>query len=60
MEKELCVRCGKETPYDKSTPLSIRLYYVESSGQLCADCWKKVYPFKEYDNKQEESSGQGE
>ena len=43
MEKEKCVRCGKETLYDQSTPVTVRRYFVEGAGQLCPDCWRKLY-----------------
>ena len=33
MEKEVCVRCGKPTPYDRSTPITMRRWYVEGAGQ---------------------------
>ena len=38
-----CIRCGRPTPYDINTTISSRLYYVDGSGQLCEDCWKRVY-----------------
>lgn len=41
--KELCIRCGRPTPYDIHTPVDRRKYYVDGSGQLCEDCWKRVY-----------------
>lgn len=41
--KELCIRCGRPTPYDIHTPISSRRYYIDGSGQLCEDCWKRVY-----------------
>ena len=44
MDKELCVRCNQPTPYDQSTPITLRLYYVEGSGQLCQDCFEYLYP----------------
>ena len=43
MEKELCVRCGKETAYDQSTPIEMRRWYVEGSGQLCEACFAHLY-----------------
>ena len=42
--KERCVRCGKETEYDIHTPIAFRRYYIEGAGQLCKDCWKKLWP----------------
>lgn len=51
--KEKCVRCGKETAYDQSTPVDMRRWYVEGSGQLCEACWYKLWPTrrgKKYSN----------
>ena len=47
MEKELCVRCGKETAYDINYPVDLRKWYVEELGQLCEKCWKKLWLTKE-------------
>lgn len=41
---EICVRCGKETEYDINTPIEVRRWYVEGAGQLCEDCWYKLWP----------------
>lgn len=43
MEKELCVRCGKETAYDINTPIIDRRWFVEGAGQLCEECWRIMY-----------------
>ena len=51
-EKDKCVVCGEETPYDKNEHIDKRNYYVEGAGQLCGDCWRKVYNTK-YENKSE-------
>ena len=40
---EKCIRCGRPTPYDIHTPIASRFYYIDGSGQLCEDCWKRVY-----------------
>ena len=40
---ERCVLCGKETDVPLSLPIDRRDCYVESSGQLCRDCWQRVY-----------------
>jgi len=42
--KERCIRCGKETEYDVSTPVTVRRWYVEGSGQLCEQCYFILYP----------------
>lgn len=44
MEKELCIRCGKPTPYDINTPITVRRYFVEGAGQLCEECFHILYP----------------
>lgn len=41
---ELCIRCGKPTPYHPNTPITLRRYYVEGSGQLCEQCYFALYP----------------
>lgn len=43
-EFELCIRCGKPTPYNIQTPITLRRYYVEGSGQLCEQCYFTLYP----------------
>lgn len=40
---ELCIRCNKQTLYHPDTPITLRRYYVEGSGQLCEKCWRVVY-----------------
>jgi len=41
-EKDKCVLCHKETPYDKNTHIDLREHYVEGLGQLCKECWYKT------------------
>jgi len=41
---ELCIRCNKPTPYHPNTPITLRRYYVEGSGQLCEKCFYELYP----------------
>ena len=43
-QKELCIRCNKPTPYNPNTPITLRRYYVEGSGQLCEQCYFTLYP----------------
>jgi len=38
---DTCVVCGKKSPYLRSTHIDMRFFYVEGSGQLCEDCYKK-------------------
>lgn len=42
--KEKCIRCGRETEYEVSTPVTVRRYYIEGSGQLCEACFHILYP----------------
>ena len=41
---ELCIRCGKPTIYRPNTPITLRHYFVEGSGQLCEKCFYELYP----------------
>ena len=43
-KQELCIRCGNSTPYHPNTPITLRRYYVEGSGQLCEKCFYELYP----------------
>jgi hypothetical protein len=44
MAKEKCIRCGVETEYDVSSPVTVRRWYIEGSGQLCEKCYFTLYP----------------
>jgi hypothetical protein len=39
MAKDKCIICGVETPYDYETSVDVRMWYVETAGQLCARCY---------------------
>lgn len=39
---DMCVSCGRPTPYPKNLDISKRHCYVEGSGQLCVECCKQV------------------
>ena len=41
--KDKCVSCGKETEYEKGTPVDFRMCYIEGAGQLCPKCYKRIY-----------------
>lgn len=43
VQTDLCVICSKDTGIPKTTDISYRNFYVEGAGQLCGDCWDKVY-----------------
>jgi len=45
--KDKCVYCGKETQYEKETPIQQRKYYIEGAGQLCPLCFIEIYGYKE-------------
>lgn len=36
--KDKCIICGVDTPYEVSTNVDLRLYYVDGAGQLCSKC----------------------
>ena len=48
--KEKCVCCKKETLYHRWEHIDYRIGYVEGSGQLCLDCYHKLYGHKEEKN----------
>lgn len=42
-EYEKCVLCGKQTMVAVNDNVLDRQYYVEGSGQLCKECYEKLY-----------------
>lgn len=42
-EKCVMPSCGKDTGVDRNTHIDLRYYYVEGAGQLCKDCYEKIY-----------------
>ena len=42
-DRDKCVACDKETPYDKEEHIDKRYHYVEGAGQLCKTCWNEIY-----------------
>lgn len=34
-EYDVCVVCGRETSYKKTTPIDLRIGYIEGAGQTC-------------------------
>ena len=45
--KDKCVSCFKKTIYSKYDPINFREHYVEGAGQVCCNCWEKIYGKKE-------------
>ncbi len=44
MKQEFCIRCGQPTSYYINTPIVLRRYFIEGSGQLCEKCFYELYP----------------
>lgn len=40
---EKCVLCGKSTEVETLTAIKQRKYYVSGSGQLCKECYDKIF-----------------
>ena len=40
---ERCVLCGSVTDIPADLSIDRRSCYVEGSGQLCRNCWQKLY-----------------
>ena len=41
--KDRCVVCDCETPFDINEHIDFRLGYIEGVGQLCLNCYDKIY-----------------
>ena len=41
--KDKCNSCGVETLYNKDDHIDTRIGYIEGTGQLCLDCFGKIY-----------------
>jgi len=46
--REKCVMCGVDTPYDKSTHVDHRYNYVDGLGQMCTQCYREATNPKEH------------
>ncbi len=40
---EKCVICHKNVNVNKNVHIGKRKYYVQGAGQLCENCYKKLY-----------------
>ena len=41
--KDRCVVCDCETPFDINEHIDFRMGYIEGVGQLCLNCYDKIY-----------------
>ena len=41
--KDKCVTCGEESIYDREEYIDFRVGYIEGVGQLCLECYDKIY-----------------
>ena len=41
--KDKCVCCHAKTLFDKDDHIDTRIGYIEGAGQLCLDCFGKIY-----------------
>ncbi len=48
--KEQCVLCKKELEVLTTTPIQERRFYIKGAGQLCKECYSKIYNQKEDGN----------
>jgi len=44
---EYCVLCGASTEYKRNDNINIRKWYVEGAGQLCEECYNRLYNNRE-------------
>ena len=41
--KDNCVSCDKQTIYNRTDHIDFRIGYIEGAGQLCLNCYDKIY-----------------
>ena len=41
--RDRCVICDCETPFDINEHIDFRMGYIEGVGQLCLNCYDKIY-----------------
>ena len=49
MMKDKCVTCGIDSVFDFDEHIKFRIGYIKGVGQLCLDCYDKIY-FKNKNN----------
>ena len=50
IETEICVSCGVDTKIPVYLHIDSRHHYIEGAGQLCKECFTKIYETKEIDD----------
>jgi len=45
-KKDKCVSCNTDTDYDEFEHIDFRYFYIEGVGQLCSECYNKLYEKK--------------
>ena len=40
---DACISCGGGTQYDQFDHIDDRLFYIEGAGQLCPECFNRLY-----------------
>ena len=55
--KDKCVSCDKETIYNKEDHIDFRIGYIEGAGQLCLDCFDKIYGYESKKVRKKEKKG---
>ncbi len=43
MMKDKCVTCGVDSVFDFNEHIKFRIGYIIGVGQLCLDCYDKIY-----------------
>lgn len=51
-DKEPCTTqgCKNETGYTRHTPVDMRVGYIDGAGQLCLECYARIYPVPSHDD----------
>ena len=54
--KDNCVTCKTPTVYNREDHIDFRIGYIEGSGQLCLDCYEKLYIKESYNAKKKKNN----
>ena len=42
-KRDKCVSCNEETQFDEFEHIDFRYFYIEGVGQLCCECYNRLY-----------------